>query len=146
MATCTTKRGRSSPPTTSSIPDAEFLFTAFTAHEKTAQHLIGEQLALPAYEQVLKAAHLQPAGRTRRHQRYRARRLHWPHPQPGAAPWAKLPGQPRRLGFPHGAKAHADECWPNWPKRQSKRKQNHPLISNQRPAKPNAYPSAGGSS
>jgi glycyl-tRNA synthetase alpha chain len=37
--------------------DAEFLFTAFAAHEKQAKHLIGVQLALPAYEQVLKAAH-----------------------------------------------------------------------------------------
>jgi glycyl-tRNA synthetase alpha chain len=37
--------------------DADFLFTAFSAHEKQAQHLIGAQLALPAYEQVLKAAH-----------------------------------------------------------------------------------------
>jgi glycyl-tRNA synthetase alpha chain len=37
--------------------DAEFLFTAFNAHEKQAKHLIETQLALPAYEQVLKAAH-----------------------------------------------------------------------------------------
>ena len=37
--------------------DAEFLFSAFTAHEKQARHLIDSQLALPAYEQVLKAAH-----------------------------------------------------------------------------------------
>jgi len=37
--------------------DVEFLLTAFGAHEKQAQHLVGEQLALPAYEQVLKAAH-----------------------------------------------------------------------------------------
>jgi glycyl-tRNA synthetase alpha chain len=37
--------------------DAEFLFTAFTAHEKQAKHLIEVQLALPAYEQVLKCAH-----------------------------------------------------------------------------------------
>jgi glycyl-tRNA synthetase alpha chain len=37
--------------------DAEFLFTAFAAHERQAKHLIGVQLALPAYEQVLKAAH-----------------------------------------------------------------------------------------
>ena len=37
--------------------DADFLFTAFTAHEKQAKHLIASQLALPAYEQVLKAAH-----------------------------------------------------------------------------------------
>jgi glycyl-tRNA synthetase alpha chain len=37
--------------------DADFLFTAFNAHEKQAKHLVGEQLALPAYEQVLKGAH-----------------------------------------------------------------------------------------
>lgn len=37
--------------------DTDFLFTAFTAHEKQAKHLIEQQLALPAYEQVLKAAH-----------------------------------------------------------------------------------------
>ena len=37
--------------------DADFLFTAFAAHEKQAKNLIEQQLALPAYEQVLKAAH-----------------------------------------------------------------------------------------
>ena len=37
--------------------DVDFLFTAFTAHEKQARHLIAVQLALPAYEQVLKCAH-----------------------------------------------------------------------------------------
>ncbi len=37
--------------------DAAFLFVAFDAHEKQAQHLMAEQLSLPAYEQVLKAAH-----------------------------------------------------------------------------------------
>ena len=37
--------------------DADFLFAAFAAHEKKALELIEEQLALPAYEQVLKAAH-----------------------------------------------------------------------------------------
>ena len=37
--------------------DADFLFAAFTAHEKQAKHLIEHKLALPAYEQVLKAAH-----------------------------------------------------------------------------------------
>lgn len=37
--------------------DVDFLFHAFAAHEKQAQHLMGAQLALPAYEQVLKAAH-----------------------------------------------------------------------------------------
>ena len=37
--------------------DGDFLFTAFAAHEKQAQYLIQQQLALPAYEQVLKSAH-----------------------------------------------------------------------------------------
>ena len=37
--------------------DVEFLFHAFGAHEKEAQLLMEKQLALPAYEQVLKAAH-----------------------------------------------------------------------------------------
>ncbi len=37
--------------------DAEFLFQAFTAHEKQGNYLIAQNLALPAYEQVLKAAH-----------------------------------------------------------------------------------------
>ena len=37
--------------------DPDFLFTAFNAHEKQAQYLMEQQLALPAYEQVLKAAH-----------------------------------------------------------------------------------------
>ncbi|HEX2604813.1 MAG TPA: glycine--tRNA ligase subunit alpha [Oxalicibacterium sp.] len=37
--------------------DADFLFTAFGAYEKQALHLMENQLALPAYEQVLKAAH-----------------------------------------------------------------------------------------
>ena len=37
--------------------DAEFLFSAFSSYEKMARHLVEQQLALPAYEQVLKAAH-----------------------------------------------------------------------------------------
>ncbi len=37
--------------------DAEFLFMAFGAHEKQAKYLMEQQLALPAYEQVLKCAH-----------------------------------------------------------------------------------------
>jgi glycyl-tRNA synthetase alpha chain len=37
--------------------DVDFLFAAFGAHEKQAKHLMEQQLALPAYEQVLKAAH-----------------------------------------------------------------------------------------
>ena len=37
--------------------DVEFLLLAFAAHEKQARTLIERSLALPAYEQVLKAAH-----------------------------------------------------------------------------------------
>ncbi|MFA7528202.1 MAG: glycine--tRNA ligase subunit alpha [Ottowia sp.] len=37
--------------------DVDFLFTAFDAHEQQAHKLIAQQLALPAYEQVLKAGH-----------------------------------------------------------------------------------------
>jgi glycyl-tRNA synthetase alpha chain len=37
--------------------DVAFLLTAFASHEQTAQQLMQAQLALPAYEQVLKAAH-----------------------------------------------------------------------------------------
>ena len=37
--------------------DVDFLLTAFSAHEKKAQELMAVQLALPGYEQVLKAAH-----------------------------------------------------------------------------------------
>jgi glycyl-tRNA synthetase alpha chain len=37
--------------------NVEFLLQAFGEHERQARHLMQEQLALPAYEQVLKAAH-----------------------------------------------------------------------------------------
>ncbi len=37
--------------------DSEFLLKAFASHSKQANKLVGENLALPAYEQVLKAAH-----------------------------------------------------------------------------------------
>jgi glycyl-tRNA synthetase alpha chain len=37
--------------------DVEFLLGAFSAYEKQAKYLMQQQLALPAYEQVLKAAH-----------------------------------------------------------------------------------------
>jgi glycyl-tRNA synthetase alpha chain len=37
--------------------NVDFLLTAFGAHEGNAKHLMEQQLALPAYEQVLKAAH-----------------------------------------------------------------------------------------
>lgn len=37
--------------------DADFMFMTFSKHEEQANYLIAQQLALPAYEQVLKAAH-----------------------------------------------------------------------------------------
>jgi glycyl-tRNA synthetase alpha chain len=37
--------------------DVEFLFAAFGAHEKQSKHLMAQQLALPAYEQLLKCGH-----------------------------------------------------------------------------------------
>jgi glycyl-tRNA synthetase alpha chain len=37
--------------------DVEFLLSAFAAHEKESKYLMEKQLALPAYEQLLKAAH-----------------------------------------------------------------------------------------
>jgi glycyl-tRNA synthetase alpha chain len=37
--------------------DVEFLLGAFGSHEKQAKYLMEQHLALPAYEQVLKAAH-----------------------------------------------------------------------------------------
>ena len=37
--------------------DVDFLLQAFGAHERLARHLMAAQLALPAYEQVLKGAH-----------------------------------------------------------------------------------------
>ena len=37
--------------------DVEFLLQAFSAHERQSKHLMAQQLALPAYEQLLKAGH-----------------------------------------------------------------------------------------
>jgi glycyl-tRNA synthetase alpha chain len=37
--------------------DVDFLLQAFAAHEKQSSYLMAQQLALPAYEQLLKAAH-----------------------------------------------------------------------------------------
>jgi glycyl-tRNA synthetase alpha chain len=90
--------------------DAEFLFTAFSAHEKQAQHLIQEKLALPAYEQVLKAAHtfnlLDARGAISVTERAayigRIRNL--------ARSVAQSYVESRaRMGFPMASRAHADE-------------------------------------
>ena len=37
--------------------DVDFLLLAFNAHEKQSKHLMSAELALPAYEQLLKAGH-----------------------------------------------------------------------------------------
>ena len=37
--------------------DVDFLLLAFAAHEKQSKYLMEQQLALPAYEQLLKAGH-----------------------------------------------------------------------------------------
>jgi glycyl-tRNA synthetase alpha chain len=37
--------------------DVEFLLGAFAAHEKQSKYLMEQRLALPAYEQLLKAGH-----------------------------------------------------------------------------------------
>jgi glycyl-tRNA synthetase alpha chain len=37
--------------------DVEFLLQAFAAHERQSKALMAEQLALPAYEQLLKCGH-----------------------------------------------------------------------------------------
>ena len=90
--------------------NAEFLFQAFTAHEETAVKLIAAQLALPAYEQVLKAAHtfnlLDARGAISVTERAayigRIRNL-------ARAVGKSYLDSRARLGFPMAPKAHADE-------------------------------------
>ena len=90
--------------------DADFLFTAFAAHEKQAQRLMGAQLALPAYEQVLKAAHsfnlLDARGAISVTERAayigRIRNL-------ARAVARSYLDSRARLGFPMANRAHADE-------------------------------------
>ena len=84
--------------------DADFLFTAFGAHEKQAQHLMGAQLALPAYEQVLKAAHTFNLLDARGAISVTERAAYiGPHPQPGPRRRPGLPRQPRPPRLPDGA-------------------------------------------
>jgi len=91
--------------------DAAFLFTAFDAHERQAQHLVGAALALPAYEQVLKAAHtfnlLDARGSISVTERaaYIARIRHLAR----AVARCYLDSR-ARLGFPLAAPAHAQEA------------------------------------
>ena len=88
----------------------DFLFSAFTAHEETAGNLIEAQLALPAYEQVLKAGHtfnlLDARGAISVTERAayigRIRNL-------ARAVGKSYLDSRARLGFPMASKAHADE-------------------------------------
>jgi glycyl-tRNA synthetase alpha chain len=90
--------------------DVEFLLHAFGAHEKQAQYLMAQQLALPAYEQVLKAAHtfnlLDARGAISVTERAayigRIRNL-------ARAVAASYLESRRRLGFPMAPRAWADE-------------------------------------
>ncbi len=90
--------------------NVEFLLTAFGAHEGNAQHLMAQQLALPAYEQVLKAAHtfnlLDARGAISVTERAayigRIRNL-------ARAVAAAYLESRKRLGFPMAPKAWADE-------------------------------------
>ena len=84
--------------------DVEFLLAAFAAHEKQAQAPDGAAARAAGLRAGAEGgAQLQPARRARRDQRHRARRLHRPHPQPGAQRGAELPRQPRAARLPDGA-------------------------------------------
>ena len=90
--------------------NVDFLFNAFTAYETTAEQLIAAQLALPAYEQVLKAGHtfnlLDARGAISVTERAayigRIRNL-------ARAVGKSYLDSRARLGFPMASKAHADE-------------------------------------
>ena len=103
--------------------DAEFLFTAFTAHEQTANQLIAAELALPAYEQVLKAGHtfnlLDARGAISVTERAayigRIRNL-------ARAVGKSYLDSRARLGFPMAPKQHADEVLAELAKAAEKQK------------------------
>ena len=90
--------------------NVEFLLAAFGAHEGNARHLMAQQLALPAYEQVLKAAHtfnlLDARGAISVTERAayigRIRNL-------ARAVGKSYLDSRARLGFPMASRAHADE-------------------------------------
>jgi glycyl-tRNA synthetase alpha chain len=91
--------------------DADFLFTAFTAHERQAKHLMEQQLALPAYEQVLKCGHtfnlLDARGAISVTERAAyIGRIRTISRAVAAAYWISRAA----LGFPLSAETHADEA------------------------------------
>ncbi len=90
--------------------DADFLFTAFGAHEKQVQHLIQEKLALPAYEQVLKAAHTFNLLDARDAISVTERAAYIGRIRNLARSVAQSYLESRaRMGFPMASRAHADE-------------------------------------
>ena len=100
------ERGRAVAPTTSSTATPTSCFTAFAAHEKQAQAPDGAAARAAGLRAGAQGgAQLQPAGRARRDQRDRARRLHRPHPQPRAQRGAELLREPRAARLPDGAAA-----------------------------------------
>jgi glycyl-tRNA synthetase alpha chain len=90
--------------------DVEFLLSAFGAHEKQSKHLMEQQLALPAYEQLLKAGHsfnlLDARGAISVTERaaYIGRIRNWRRRSAQSYLDSRA-----RLGFPDGAEAWADE-------------------------------------
>ena len=103
--------------------NVDFLFTAFTAHEQTANQLIAAELALPAYEQVLKAGHtfnlLAARGAISVTERAayigRIRNL-------ARAVGKSYLDSRARLGFPMAPKQHADEVLAELAKAAEKQK------------------------
>lgn len=103
--------------------DVEFLLTAFAAHEKQSKYLMEQQLALPAYEQLLKAAHtfnlLDARGAISVTERAayigRIRNL-------ARAVAASYVDSRARLGFPMAPKAWADEVLAKIEKDNDKKK------------------------
>lgn len=101
--------------------NAEFLFDMFAGHEKNAQYLVTQQLALPAYEQVLKAAHsfnlLDARGAISVTERAtyigRIRNL-------ARSVASSYLDSRARLGFPRASRAAADEVLASLQKKKSK--------------------------
>jgi glycyl-tRNA synthetase alpha chain len=95
--------------------DVAFLLQAFGAHERQSQHLMAQQLALPAYEQLLKAAHtfnlLDARGAISVTERaaYIGRIRHLAR----AVAQSYLDSRARR-GFPLAPRAWADEVLAKW--------------------------------
>ena len=97
------QRGPVEPPTTSRSPTPTRSSRPSTHHEAECRRCLDADLALPAYDQVLKCSHtfnlLDARGR---HQRHRARRVHLAGARAGGPVRPRLPraGRPRRGRYP----------------------------------------------